>query len=157
MTRLQRRGIGAAFGSLMLLLAAFGFEVIGGLAPCPLCLWQRWPHAVAVILGFLILFFPVRVIPAAGALAMLVGAGIGFWHAGIELKWWPGPGTCTAPVAANIDPAALLDQILAAPVVLCDEVAWSLLGISMAGWNAIASACLAGLWMRAYASSSASQ
>lgn len=157
MTDLQLRAIGAASGSLALLLAAFGFQIIGGLAPCPLCLWQRWPHAVAVVLGFLILVFPARWIAAAGALAMITGAGIGLWHAGIELRWWPGPGTCTAPVAGDMDPADLLDQILAAPVVLCDEVAWSLLGISMAGWNAIASAVLAFLWLRAYASSSASQ
>jgi disulfide bond formation protein DsbB len=157
LTDLQLRAIGAASGSLALLLAAFGFQIIGGLAPCPLCLWQRWPHAVAVILGFLILVFPARWIAAVGALAMITGAGIGLWHAGIELKWWPGPGTCTAPVAGDMDPGELLDQILAAPVVLCDEVAWSLLGISMAGWNAIASAVLAFLWLRAYASSSASQ
>lgn len=157
MTDLQLRGLGAAFGSLALLLAAFGFQVIGGLSPCPLCIWQRWPHAIAVVLGFLILVFPFRWIAALGALTLFVGAGIGLYHAGIELKWWPGPDTCTAPVAGDMDPGALLDQILAAPVVLCDEVAWSLFGVSMAGWNAIASLILGFLWLRAYASNSASQ
>ena len=157
MSRLQRRGIGAAAGSAVLLLAALGFQYIGGLAPCPLCIWQRWPHAIAILLGLLLLGWPARGLAALGAVAMLVGAGIGVYHAGIEVGWWPGPATCTAPAPGDLPPGELLDQILATPVVLCDQVAWSLLGISMAGWNAILSLGLAWLWLRAYASSSASQ
>jgi disulfide bond formation protein DsbB len=89
--------------------------------------------------------------------ALLVGAGIGLYHAGIERGWWPGPDSCTAPDLGAMEPGQLLDTILDTPTVLCDQVVWQFLGLSMAGWNAILSLFLAGLWLRAYASSSASQ
>jgi disulfide bond formation protein DsbB len=154
---LQRRAIGAAAGSALLLAAALGFQYLWGLAPCPLCIWQRWPHALAVLLGVVLLAWAARPLAALGALAMLAGAAIGLYHAGIERGWWPGPATCTAPDVGGVDPDALLDRILETPVVLCDQVPWTLLGLSMAGWNAILSLGLAWLWWRAYASSSASQ
>ena len=157
MNRLQRMGIGAAAGSALLLLGALAFQYLGGLAPCPMCIWQRWPHAIAILLGLLLVVSPARAIAALGALTVLVGAGIGVYHAGVEQRWWPGPDTCTAPVPGTMETSELLDRILAMPVVLCDEIPWSLCGISMAGWNAILSLVLAFLWLRAYASSSASQ
>jgi disulfide bond formation protein DsbB len=157
MSPLQRRGIGAAAGSAALLLAALAFQHLAGLAPCPLCIWQRWPHAIAIALGLALIAGPRRWIPALGALVLLAGAGIGVYHAGIELDIWAGPTTCTAPDVGGVEPGELLDRILETPVVLCDEVPWSFLGISMAGWNALLSLGLAALWARAYASSSASQ
>ncbi len=157
MNALQRAGLGAAFGSAALLGAALAFQHLGGLAPCPMCIWQRWPHVIAVLLGLALLALPRRDLAAMGALVMLIGAGLGAWHAGIERGWWPGPDTCTAPDVASLTPEQLLERILTAPVVRCDEVAWSLLGVSMAGWNAVACVGLAVLWLRAYASSSASQ
>jgi disulfide bond formation protein DsbB len=157
MSRLQRNALGAMAGSAALLGGALGFQYLGGLAPCPLCIWQRWPHALALGLGVLLLAWPRRWLAGLAALVVLAGAGIGVWHAGIEQDWWAGPATCTAPEPGAVAPGELLDQILATPVVLCDEIAWSWLGISMAGWNAILSLALAWLWWRAYASSSASQ
>ncbi len=157
MTAMQRAGLGAAFGSAALLAAAFAFQHLGGLAPCPLCLWQRWPHALAVLLGLGLLAAPRRAFAALGALAMLAGAGIAAYHVGIEQDWWPGPASCVAPDVAGLTPEALLERILEAPVVRCDEIAWSFLGLSMAAWNGLACAVLAALWARAYASSSASQ
>ena len=157
MTALQRRGIGAAAGSLLLLAAALAFQYLGGLAPCPMCVWQRWPHVAAVALGLALLALPRRPLAALGALAMLVGAGLGLYHVGVEQGWWRGPTSCVAPDVGGLSSEQLLESILAAPVVRCDEIAWSLLGVSMAGWNALASLALAVLWMRAYASSSASQ
>jgi disulfide bond formation protein DsbB len=102
MNRLQRRGVGAAAGSAALLLAALGFQYIGGLAPCPLCIWQRWPHGVAVALGLLLLAWPARGLALLGALAALTTSGIGVYHAGIEAGWWPGPATCTAPTPGDL-------------------------------------------------------
>jgi len=157
MNPLQLRGFGAAAGSAALLIGALAFQYIGGLAPCPLCIWQRWPHVAAIVLGLALIRWPSRGIAALGALAMCVGAGIGVYHVGIEQKWWAGPSTCTAPTPGTMEAGELLDRILATPVVLCDEIAWQWLGISMAGWNAILSLVLAALWLRAYASSSASQ
>lgn len=157
MNVLQRRALGPMLGSLALLAGALAFQYIGGLAPCPLCIDQRWPHAIAIGLGLLLLAWPKRGLAALAGLVVLVGAGIAGYHVGIEEGWWPGPTTCTAPEPGAMAPGELLDQILATPVVLCDEVAWSLWGVSMAGWNGILSLGIAWLWLRAYASSSASQ
>jgi disulfide bond formation protein DsbB len=148
---LQLRALGPALGSLSLLLGALAFQYLGGLAPCHLCLLQRWPHAVAVGLGVMILAWPRRGLALLAALAVLAGAGIAIYHVGVEQAWWQGPTSCTAPEPATQSAGELLDQILATPVVLCDQVAWSLWGISMAGWNAIASLGLAALWLRAFA------
>lgn len=157
MSLLQRAGLGAAFGSLALLGGAYFFQYGLGLAPCVLCLWQRWPHWTAVALGLALLVLPWRGLAVIGAGAMATGVAIAGYQVGVEQGWWPGPNTCAAPDLAGQNPAELLEAILAAPVVRCEDVAWSLFGISMAGWNALASLVLAGLWLRAYASSSASQ
>lgn len=157
MTRLQLRALGPTLGSLALLLGAFAFQYLGGLQPCHLCLLQRWPHAVAIALGLAILAWPKRGLALLAGLAVLAGAGIAGYHVGVEQHWWAGPSSCTAPSPGASDAGALLDQILATPTVLCDSIAWSWLGISMAGWNGIVSLALAALWLRAYASSSASQ
>lgn len=152
MTEVQRRALAPLLGSLLLLLGAFGFQYLGGLAPCPLCLWQRWPHGAAILLGVLILFWPARPLAALAGLAVLGGAAIGLYHGGIERGWWQGPVTCTAPEPGAVPAGELVDQILATPVVLCDQVAWSWLGVSMAEWNALLSLVLAILWFRAAAS-----
>ena len=157
MNGLQLRALGPTLGSALLLLGAFAFQYVGGLAPCQLCILQRWPHGVAVAIGLLILVWPRRPLALVGGLVVLGGAGIGAYHVGVERGWWQGPSTCTAPAPGEMAPGELLDQILATPLVLCDEVAWSMLGISMAGWNVVLSLGLAWLWWRAYASSSASQ
>jgi len=156
-TALQRRVLGAGAGSAVLLLAALAFQHLGGLAPCHLCILQRWPHLAAVLIGLAILWRPVRGMALGGALAALTSAGIGLYHTGVERGWWPGPDTCTAPLPGSLAPGELLDRILETPVVLCDQVAWSWLSLSMASWNTLASLLLALLWLRAYASSSASQ
>lgn len=157
MNLLQRQALGPLIGSVALLAGAFAFQLLGGLAPCHLCLLQRWPHGVAILLGLLILVWPRRGLALLAGLAVLVTAAIAAYHVGIEQGWWPGPTSCTAPGTGTADAGALLDQILETPLVLCDQVAWSLWGVSMAGWNALLSLVIAGLWFRAYASSSASQ
>ncbi len=149
--------LAATMGSVGLLAAAYAFEHLGGLAPCPLCLWQRWPHWAAAGLGLALLAAPVRPLALLGAVAMLAGAGLAGYHVGIEQGWWAGPATCVAPDIAGLSPEELFERIMAAPVVRCDEIAWSFLGLSMPAWNGIASLGLAGLWAGAYASSSASQ
>ena len=157
MNDLQRRCLGAALGSALLLAAAFWFQYGQGLAPCPLCIWQRWPHAIAVLVGLATLYEPRRGLALLGAVVMLGGTAVAAYHAGVELAWWPGPDTCSAPALGAMTADQLLKQIEAAPVVRCDEIAWSFLGLSMAAWNGLASAALCILWLRAYASSSASQ
>lgn len=138
----------AGLGSAALLAGAFGFQYIGGMAPCQLCLWQRWPHAAAVLILGLALATGWRWLAWAGALAALATAGIGLFHAGVEQGWWEFISSCTQGSIAGLSGADLLDPTLAtAPPVRCDAIPWSLLGISMAGWNAIASAGLALVWV----------
>ncbi len=140
----------AAGGSAALLLGALAFEHIGGLAPCKMCIWQRWPHLAAVAIGILFLVLAWRPALLLGALAAAVTAGIGLFHAGVEQGWWDGPDTCTSGPIENLSADELMSQIMAAPLVRCDEIAWSLAGISMAGWNAIVSLTLAILWLAAW-------
>ena len=140
-----------AAGSLALLLGAFAFQFFGGLAPCVLCLYQRWPHGAAVLIGALALIFGGRLWALLGMGAALATAGIGVFHVGVEQKWWEGLASCTGNSIAGISTADLLnpDVIVAAPV-RCDAIAWSLMGVSMAGWNVIASLALALIWWAAF-------
>lgn len=139
--------LAAAGGSLAILLAGWGFQYIGGLAPCQLCIWQRWPHAAAVAIGVAGLGAASALVPLLGAGAAATTGGIGIYHTGVERGWWPGPSGCAAPDISGLTPEELLNQIMAAPVVRCDEVAWEIFGLSMASWNAVASFTLAGLWL----------
>ncbi len=141
--------LSAGLGSLALLLGAFAFQHIAGLAPCPLCLWQRYPHAVAAVFGLAALALPMTILCWAGAAAALSSAGIGLYHVGVEQRWWTGPGTCSTGDVSGMSAEDLMAQIMAAPLVRCDEIAWAFAGISMAGWNAILSIGLAALWFAA--------
>lgn len=143
--------LAAAGGSLALLLGAFAFQHLGGLAPCKLCIWQRWPHAVAIAAGLTFVALPNRLWLLLGALGALATAGIGVYHTGVERGWWEGPSTCSSGPVSGLSTDQLFDQIMSAPLVRCDEVAWSLLSLSMASWNAIASLAFALLWITAFA------
>ena len=138
----------ATLGSAALLAGAFVFQAFG-YAPCHLCLLQRWPHGAAVLIGAIALLTGWRLLPYLGAAAALTTAALGLYHTGVERQWWEGPTTCTSGSIAGVDPKALLDQILAAPIVRCDDVAWQLMGLSMASWNMLASLVLAGIWIAA--------
>ena len=148
----------AAAGSAALLLGALAFQHLGGMAPCALCIWQRWPHLAALLIGLLALSLagrlggPLggRLLPLLGALAAATSAGIGLFHVGVEQGWWDGLATCSAGSVAGISAADLMNPAVdVAAVVRCDEIAWSLMGISMAGWNVIASMILAAIWLTA--------
>lgn len=139
----------AAAGSAALLLGAFAFQYIGGLAPCPMCLWQRWPHGVAILAGVMMLAIPGRIWPILGAVAAGTTGVIGVFHTGVERGWWQGPSTCTSGPIGNLTPQQLMDSILSAPLVRCDEVAWAMWGLSMASWNAVLSFALMALWLAA--------
>lgn len=140
----------AVAGSALLLAGAFAFQYIGGLAPCTLCLWQRWPHAAAVLIGVVALALGGRVLPMLGAVAALTSAGIALFHTGVEQKWWQGLASCTAGSIKGISTSDLLnpDVMVAAPV-RCDAVAWAMAGLSMASWNMVLSAVLAAVWIAA--------
>jgi disulfide bond formation protein DsbB len=140
----------ATLGSAGLLGGAFAFQYIGGLAPCQLCLYQRWPHAAAILIGLVALTTGWRGLAWLGAIAAVATAAIGAFHFGVEQQWWEGLATCTAGSIEGISTADLLNPAadVAAPV-RCDAIAWSMLGISMAGWNVIVSLGLAVVWVMA--------
>jgi disulfide bond formation protein DsbB len=139
----------AAGGSLALLLGAFSFQYLGDLAPCKLCLWQRWPHAAAVLIGVLAFWIPWRLLPVAGALAAFTTATIAAYHTGVERRWWEGPNSCTSGPIGGLSADDLMAQIMAAPLVRCDEVPWEMFTLSIANLNAIASLGLALIWLMA--------
>lgn len=147
----------AALGCAML-AGALAFQHIGDLAPCALCIDQRKAWGAVILLAALALW-PERKRRIAVALALLglagaaafVGAGVAVFHVGVEQQWWAGTAECGAGFegfgAGGV--AELREQLLARPVVRCDEIAWSLGGISMAGWNGLISlaAGLGALWI----------
>jgi disulfide bond formation protein DsbB len=130
--------------SFTLLASAFWFEYFVGLYPCKLCIWQRWPHAAILVLalaGFTI--FRSRWVLLLIAVSAMITGIIGLYHAGVEQGLWQGPSGCTNQLNSTADISSLTEALLAMPVVKCDEIVWSLIGISMAGWNSIASFGLA--------------
>tara|TARA_R110002095_G_scaffold203351_1_gene185256 strand:+ start:173 stop:631 length:459 start_codon:yes stop_codon:yes gene_type:complete len=140
----------ATFGSIALLGSVYFFQHVLGYAPCKMCLWQRWPHAVAIVIGLVAIALRDARLAIFGGLAALTTSAIGFYHAGVEQKWWQGPNTCTSGSINGMSAEDLLNQILAAPIARCDEIAWDFLNISMAGWNGIISLCLAIIWLIAF-------
>lgn len=140
----------ALSGSAALLAGAFAFEHLGGLAPCILCWYQRYPHMLAVLIGLLALWWQSPALAWAGALAALASAGIGVFHVGVEAAWWEGLAQCSVNTLAGVSAEDLLntDISVGAPAA-CGKVAWSLFGISMAGWNVVFSTALAGIWVLA--------
>ena len=128
---------------LALLGGAMGSQYLGGLHPCEMCYWQRWPHAAAILLAALSFTAPAgtgraRTLVLLAALAIAVSGAIGVYHAGVEAKIFEGFTTCTAN-ATGATTSELLKQITHAPMIRCDQVQFRFLGISMAGWNAILS------------------
>lgn len=149
----QKYIIAAAAGSLTLMLGAFAFQNIGGMAPCKLCIWQRYPHVIAILLGLLALTFENAklrtILILAGAVSTATTAVIGIYHAGVEQGIFEGPTSCTSGSIDKLSADDLLNQIMSAPLVRCNDIPWQLVGVSMAGWNAIISLVLCALWLMA--------
>ena len=128
---------------LALLGGAIGSQYLGGLIPCEMCIWQRWPHGAAIVLAALAFTAPTgsqlgRALTLLAATAIAVSGVIGVYHAGVEMGVFEGITTCTS-TASGATNDELLRQIMQAPLIRCDQVQFRFLGISMAGWNAILS------------------
>ena len=135
---LQRANLLALAIPAGLLAGAYIGELAFGLFPCEMCWWQRYPHFVAVILALIgFVAQPRKLWIGLAALAVLVSGLIGGFHAGVEYGWWEGLTACSNGAAAKGgDPlAAIFDT----PLVTCNDVQWSLIGISLAGWNFLVS------------------
>jgi disulfide bond formation protein DsbB len=131
--------------SAALLLTAYLFQHIGGLHPCPLCVAQRYPHFAVLGLALAALLFGGRarwalaLLLAGIAIAYLVGAGYAAFHVGVENGYFQSGCAGAGEAASSIE--ELRARIMNAPLARCDDVAWTLIGVSMAGWNGIV--CLA--------------
>ena len=121
-----------------LLAGAYGSQYLGGLYPCEMCWWQRWPHfaALPLALGAFVMGRQGvrRALVMLAALAILISGLIGGYHAGVEYGWWEGITTCSPTVMPGSG-KDVLDAILNAPLIRCDIAPWTLFGISLAGYN----------------------
>jgi disulfide bond formation protein DsbB len=146
--------------SVATILGAWYFQYVLKLPPCPLCLEERLPYHVVIPLSLLMAIAAMVQAPRAllvvGFVAiiaiMLVSAGLGAYHAGVEWQWWAGPTDCSGPIS-DLGKKPLLDQLQSIHVVRCDEAAWRFLGLSLAGYNVLVSLLLAtiaafGLYLR---------
>ncbi len=138
------------YGSALLLGGAYAFQYIGGLEPCQLCLYQRIPHGLVIAITLVALGVKPKGVALLAVLLSLglildISALMAGFHVGVEQKWWEGlPGCSSTAISTDMSIDQLKDAILGREkVVPCDEVVWSLFGISMAGYNFIASMIMA--------------
>ncbi|MCJ8520292.1 disulfide bond formation protein DsbB [Pseudorhizobium tarimense] len=133
---------------------ALAFQYVGGYIPCALCLLQRNPYYYSIPLGIAALLatalrlpsWVIRSLLAAIGMMMLVGAGMGVYHAGVEWGFWEGPATCaTSAPGVSTNAGSLLDDLNAFHGPSCTEASLRVLGLSFAGWNVIASLILAAI------------
>jgi len=143
----------AALSALALLAGAHAFETFGRYEPCELCYKQRDIHWAAFWIGgvtfavALVRPTAARIACAALALVFLASTALATYHAGVEWKWWPGPASCTGSHFKGVSAADMAALLNGPPthVVACDDAAWRMFGISMAGYNALISAVLAAI------------
>jgi len=141
-------------GMAAVILSALGFEHIGHYIPCALCLMQRWPYYIGIPIGVLAVLSSAMNAPPAvtrtllllAGLTMLVGAGMGVYHAGVEWKFWEGPASCSTSVnAISTNAGDLLNDLNTQHGPSCTDATLRVLGLSFAGWNVITSLVLAGI------------
>jgi disulfide bond formation protein DsbB len=147
----------ALLASAAMLATAHAFQTFGGMAPCELCLKQRavyWVAGAIAAISMIVVRLPggPRLRQASCwllALVFLVSVGIAGYHAGVEWKFWPGPESCSG--AGKVTAAALKDLLNGGGVKMpaCDHPAWIFAGLSMAGWNTVASMILVALSLAA--------
>jgi disulfide bond formation protein DsbB len=157
---LQRWRLCALVASLSMRAVAHAFETFGGLAPCALCLRARevyWVAATVALVGMLVVRMRAGarwrwVFDAALAAIFAFGVGLAVYHSGVEWKWWPGPTACSGG-AGGVSAGQMADLLNGAKIQppACDKAAWVFLGLSMAGWNALASLALSVLSLLAVA------
>jgi len=140
--------------SAVVLGAALLSQYWGGLAPCELCLLQRWPWGVAIVISLVIVLVGGRTaLPwVAAVLAIVFAASVvfAFYHVGVEHKWFAGPSACTANTTGSMTLEQMKQQILGTAPVMCDRVQWSLFGVSLAGWNLLASLIMTAICLFAF-------
>ncbi len=131
-------------GSVGVIAGALLFQYVGGLAPCELCLMERWPYYAAIPLALLVRFGARSRAVALGGIVLIVlvflaSSALAFYHVGVEQRWFQGPTACTSAPSAARTLDELRQQLLQQQPVACDVPQWSLMGVTLAGWNLLAS------------------
>jgi len=124
--------------SVIAITSALIAEYIFNLQPCELCLKQRHPYYLIVVVSLIIFFIPVfqkLFLYILIQLGTIYGIFYSVWHVGVENKLLKGPSGCTAGLSNSSSTADLKEQILSKQVISCDEVVWSFFGISAASLN----------------------
>jgi disulfide bond formation protein DsbB len=142
--------------SALVLAAALLSQFVGGLQPCELCLYERWPYDAIIVLTILALLSgsaPLRSTALIlAAVIFAASSALAFYHVGIEQHWIAGPTACTGDLQAS-SPEALLEKLQGREPVQCDQVQWSFHGLSLAGLNLVVSLALLGFSIRALVTS----
>ena len=137
----------ALAGSLASLAGAFFFQHVMAILPCHLCILQRWPHVVMAGLAVLALAWPNRLAMRLGALVAAASAGLAVYHSGVERKLWAGPSDCTGGQdLTGLTGSDLLSTDFAVGIIRCDEISYSILGLSFANLNVLLSLVLLAVW-----------
>ncbi|HEY1544744.1 MAG TPA: disulfide bond formation protein B [Xanthobacteraceae bacterium] len=152
-----------AIGGAATILGAYYFQYVLHYAPCELCLDERIPYYIGIPLALVValagLFRAPRPLLITGltllVVTMLIGAGLGIYHSGVEWKFWPGPAHCSGAISSFGNAGGLLEQMNQTKIVPCDAAAWRLFGISLAGYNALISLALAAIALWGIAASKA--
>ncbi|HVZ09152.1 disulfide bond formation protein B [Rhodopila sp.] len=112
---------------------AYVLEDWGGLVPCALCLLERWPYRIVIVLGLVAAILPrrpARVLLALAVVALLFDAAVGFVHVGVEFGWWPSPlPECAAPRFQGGSIADRLASMPDRPAKPCDDPTFLLPGV----------------------------
>ncbi len=143
------RALWLTAAALAILAAVWTFEALG-YAPCELCLAERYAFYAGAPIAALTAYLASRGVHGVAralfgllALIFVANAGFAFYHVGVEQHWWPGPTACTGSLSGPVDANDLMKSLNAVRVVNCDEVQLRILGLSLAGWDVIASAAMA--------------
>jgi len=145
----------AGIAATIILAGAFGFQ-LAGYHPCEMCWWQRYPYMAIMAVALIATAAPAiprKPILLLLALLFLVDAGLAGFHVGVEQRWWEGITTCSGMVSVTDSVNDALAAIMDAPLIRCDEIAWSLFGISMAGYNFILATAMTVFCLRRFKNS----
>jgi len=145
----------AGIAATIILASAFGFQ-LAGYHPCEMCWWQRYPYMAIMAVALIATAMPAlprKPVLLLLALLFLVDAGLAGFHVGVEQRWWEGITTCSAMVSVTDSVNDALAAIMDAPLIRCDEIAWSLFGISMAGYNFILATAMTVFCLRRFKNS----
>ena len=128
--------------SSFMLISAFYLEYFHGALPCDLCITQRWFHGAIIAYSFIIILIVKKILISkkllvlGGAILWLSSSAAGLYHFGIEMNFWTGPDGCSSNIDFSKD---TLTYLLNKSPIKCDEVLFEIFGLSLAGWNALAS------------------